>query len=251
MPLLSELIDLPEQPLISIVGAGGPVVLAAKGVAIDVRAGVTDEVLLKGLIIDGAGTGSVGVAVESVGRLAISEVTIRGFTDAMGGYGVGVLVEPQAGSTAVSIARATFADNSWVHVLVNPNRTGGTGASATATVDDAKMSGADYGVIVETAAAGSSAYTTIENVAMTNPKHTGVYSFAYAPGAPAEALVRNVTVTAARVAYAAGGFGKLSIVDSAAFASGGFDLFDLDGGVTSYGGNVLPNSSAVATASQK
>ena len=230
------------------VGAGAPTLLATKGVAVLIDAGADDDVTLRGLALDGAGTGGIGIDVLGAGRLTIDGASVRGFSDSAGGYGIGVLIEPRAGAVRFSISRSSFADNSFVHVLVNPNRNGGTGASATGQIGDVAMSGGGYGVMVVTSAPGSSASADIEGARIANPRQTGVYSYAYAASAPASVLARDVMVSGARVAYSVEGAGRLSIANSSAFASVGLDVFAPGGRATAYGGNVLSGSSLVAAA---
>lgn len=77
---------VPNPPLviqhaISIINdrAGPAFILAAAGDAIRIQAGATDNILIKGLILDGVGTGNYGINLTSAGGLAVTNTTIKGF----------------------------------------------------------------------------------------------------------------------------------------------------------------------------
>jgi hypothetical protein len=57
---------------------------AAGKAPITIQAGANDQVLLKGLTLDGAGSGSIGVNVSSVGSLTIANCIVKGFTQDSG-----------------------------------------------------------------------------------------------------------------------------------------------------------------------
>ena len=69
-------------------GSGTATILATSGDAVAVQAASTDVVLLKGLTLDGAGTGTTGVKVTLAGKVAIEDCTIQSFVTASGGNGV-------------------------------------------------------------------------------------------------------------------------------------------------------------------
>ena len=75
-------------------GSGTATILAPSGDAIDVQVGASDSVLIKGLTLDGAGTGTIGVAMYSGGDLVIEDCTIQSFH-----RGSGVVIAPPNGAT--------------------------------------------------------------------------------------------------------------------------------------------------------
>jgi hypothetical protein len=66
---------------ISIQGHGFSGISAASGNAITINAGVDDQINLRGLLIDGLGSGFNGIVVNAVGSLNIQDSLIRRFTN--------------------------------------------------------------------------------------------------------------------------------------------------------------------------
>jgi hypothetical protein len=65
---------------------------------------VNDAVFIKGLTLDGAGTGNNRITLISGGSLIVESCTVRGF-----GYGIGIL---SSNSTTVAILDTIVSDNS-------------------------------------------------------------------------------------------------------------------------------------------
>ena len=80
--------------------------MATVGRAVDIQAGPNDSVLLKGMTLDGAGTGSFGVNMSSGGNLVIEDCTIHSFITG------GVYISPLSGSKPTFlIDRSRVVDN--------------------------------------------------------------------------------------------------------------------------------------------
>ena len=71
---------------------------------IDINTGPNDLVLLKGLTVDGVGTGGVGINLQSASRLVVIDCTIEGF-GAADPYGVGIAIAPGTASGTGSNSR--------------------------------------------------------------------------------------------------------------------------------------------------
>jgi hypothetical protein len=84
-------------------GEAGITDLGASQNAITINAGAGDVVTLRGLTLNGVGTGAVGIAFNSGGALNIQNCVIRSFAE-------GVLVDTRA-SSAVTIADTIVSDN--------------------------------------------------------------------------------------------------------------------------------------------
>src|SRR5262245_44821389 len=65
---------------ISIQGHGFSGISAPAGDAITISAGANDRINLRGLLIDGVGTGSIGIVFNSGGSLNIQDSVVRNFT---------------------------------------------------------------------------------------------------------------------------------------------------------------------------
>jgi hypothetical protein len=78
-------------------GVGSATIWAPSGDAIDVRA-PSGVVLIKGLILDGIGTGTNGINFSAGSNLTIANCTIKGFT------GTGILVAPNSSAQHVNFS---------------------------------------------------------------------------------------------------------------------------------------------------
>jgi hypothetical protein len=91
-------------------GFGG--ITATSGNAITVAVTTGEPVSLNGLLIDGGGTGSIGIQVNSGASLAIDHCSIRHF-------GSGIVISPSSGTTIFSMSDSFSQDNSsfglWFH----------------------------------------------------------------------------------------------------------------------------------------
>jgi hypothetical protein len=74
--------------------------------------GPGSSVTLRGLSIDGAGTGAVGVDFSNGGALRIESCRISGFRNSVAGIGVGIrFVPPAGGAGKLSVADSMISDN--------------------------------------------------------------------------------------------------------------------------------------------
>jgi hypothetical protein len=81
--------------------------------AININAGPSADINLRGLLIDGAGTGDAGILFQTGASWNIQDTLVRGFT------GLGIDFEPTTASTLV-MSSTLVADNGDVGVYVGP-----------------------------------------------------------------------------------------------------------------------------------
>src|SRR5579885_3320200 len=86
-------------------GVGAAGVQAASGNAITINAGPNDVVTLRGVTIDGLGTGSYGILFNSGAGLTVVDCVARHFTVA------GVSIQPTSGSVNGFISKVIASDN--------------------------------------------------------------------------------------------------------------------------------------------
>jgi hypothetical protein len=112
-------------------------ILAPGGVGIQIAAGAADVVNLRGLDIDGANSGSVGVQFRSGGTLNIQNTTVRGFAS------IGVNVVPSTPATFV-VSDTQAINNGVTGIQVAPTGGGISGVlnRVTATGNGAVSAGA-------------------------------------------------------------------------------------------------------------
>jgi Right handed beta helix region len=94
-------------------GVGVAAIGAANGHGVTINAGATDSVHLRGLTIDGLGTGKSGIHFEAGGNLAIENCVIRGFINA------GINISPSTASS-FSVSNTIASNNRLEGILVNP-----------------------------------------------------------------------------------------------------------------------------------
>ncbi|HZU89431.1 MAG TPA: hypothetical protein VE993_09255, partial [Stellaceae bacterium] len=101
-------------------GVGTAGVQAATGNAITINAGASDVVTLRGLDIDGLGTGANGIVFNSGGSLSVVDCVVRHFAGSGPTAGNGVLIQPTSGSMTFLISNVRVADNSYYGVSFYP-----------------------------------------------------------------------------------------------------------------------------------
>jgi len=137
------------------------------GAGIVVSAGASDVVTLRNLSVENTGTGTIGIAVTSVGSLYLEHVAITGFT------GIGVNFNPGADSSRLSATDLTISDCGGTAVYVRSSRAflervfaGNNangivaGAGGVVSVKNSVISGSQMGL---TAAYASSAVLTVQD----------------------------------------------------------------------------------------
>ncbi|WP_018264803.1 right-handed parallel beta-helix repeat-containing protein [Methylosinus sp. LW4] len=100
--------------------AGDAAIYAASGDAIDIQAGQNDAVFLKGLVVDGGGSGANGIKLTSGASLTIANCTIKGFAATALSTGAGVQVIPASGTTQVNVYNSTISNNRQWGLLLSP-----------------------------------------------------------------------------------------------------------------------------------
>jgi hypothetical protein len=106
---------------ISIVNPGGVeagILASAGGNAITIAAGTNDVISLRGLTLEGAGSGAVGIKLTSGGHVTILDSVVRGFTSE------GINISPSSLSTTFHIANTLVSHNSVYGIKIAPSGTG-------------------------------------------------------------------------------------------------------------------------------
>jgi hypothetical protein len=98
------------------VGSAG-ILVPSDGVGITISAGANDAVKLRGLIIEGAGVGHVGIAFNTGKSLTIENSVVRNFAHS------GIGLSPNA-SSSLAVSNTLVADNSAFGIFVQPTGNG-------------------------------------------------------------------------------------------------------------------------------
>ncbi len=161
---------------------GSSLVAPTNGIV--VNAAATDRVTLRGLSINGAGNGLVGVKLLSAGELNIERCEIFNFVFA--GSGVGVLVETNVLSR-VSISDTVVRSNGGGGIFFNP----ASGGSVKATISRVRSEGNLYGF-----RADDNVTVTISDSVAVNNLNNGFVAFSELGSSAVINLERCVTTTA-------------------------------------------------------
>lgn len=99
---------------ISIIGDGSlaGVLASAGGNAMEINAGASDKIVLRGLTIEGAGASANGIVFNSGGSLDVVDCVVRGFVGTAPFAGNGLLLKPSTGSPAFTIINSNVSHNS-------------------------------------------------------------------------------------------------------------------------------------------
>ena len=185
-------------------------VTVASGNGITINAGTTDSVTLRGLTVDGGGTGSNGIVFNSGGKLTIDQCNVLNFVG-LGTTGNGIIIQPTSGNQKIVITNTTASNNQYVGVYYfPPSGTANTGN----VIDRVSANNNGYGIAINNTNSSGTATASISN---------SIASFNFAYGF-----------------Y----FGNVTASLDASYASGNDDGVYLLSGTLALGRSVLMNNSA-------
>jgi hypothetical protein len=127
--------------------------------AVTFNGGTNDILTLRGLNIDGLGTGSTGIAVNSGGGLTVVNCVVRHFT------ANGIEISPSGGAISASISNTIASDNLGSGIEFRSNGSGSvTGVISGATTNNNGFAGIS---MINQSAGGASA-TVVDSIAYDN-----------------------------------------------------------------------------------
>jgi Right handed beta helix region len=160
-------------------GAAG-VLVSGDGTGITVNAGANDVVTLRGLDIDGAGSGTNGIVFAAGGTLNVHNCVIRGFTNS------GISFQPTSPSS-LFIADATVSDNSGTAIRF---RNGAVSASI-AVLTDVQLVNNETGLAAQGSAGTAPAHVTVQNSIIANNRGAGILSAGFSIVGVANSTIVN------------------------------------------------------------
>ena len=166
-------------------GVGSAGVLVPAGLTgITINAGPGDAVNLRGLVVEGTGVGSTGIAFSTGGFLTIENCVVRNLT------GSGIAIGPSA-STSIAISSTLVADNGAHGIYVQPSGSGAV--SAVFSRVEARNNGQN-GIGVYGNFSTGTVKATIADSAAVNNGDTGFLSYSVAgKAATGVMVVRSVS----------------------------------------------------------
>lgn len=105
------------------VGVAGALSTAG-GNAVTINAGASDNIVLRGLSVEGAGTGANGIVFNSGGTLTVSNCTVMNFAGNTNDAGNGIKIAHSAGTPKIVVTGTTIANNPHIGLLFLPAGTG-------------------------------------------------------------------------------------------------------------------------------
>jgi hypothetical protein len=137
------------------------VTVAGGGDGITINAGPNDSVVLRGLTVDGGGTGSNGIVFNSGADLTVDQCNLINFA---GGstIGIGILMQPTSGNHNVAITNTTMDHNQFTGMFYGIS---GSTATTALILDHVSMKNNGIGVDINNAvsAAGGVVTASISN----------------------------------------------------------------------------------------
>lgn len=152
---------------ISIVAPAGvtaSIAVPANTDGITVNAGTSDLVEIRGLTLEGGGTGGAGVVFNSGGALLVSNCVIQNFVGRNNSYAAGILIQPNTSSAQVIVEDTKLVGNKNYGLMVQPAST------VTLKITIQRVLAAKNGT---TGVTVSSTYNSSVAVAMTQVTATG------------------------------------------------------------------------------
>lgn len=201
-------------------------ILAAGTTGVNFNGAATDTLFLKGLSIEGAGTGINGVAFNTGGALHVEDCVVRGFT------GVGIKIKPNAAAKFVVTRTSLF-----------KNGTGATGAglqvlpSAGATqglIDRVVADRNVFGIAADGSGGTTGINVTIRDSSISGNSQAGIVAATGAVGVGLM-VMRTASVNNATGVQSSGA-GALMRVGSSEITG---NATGVSGAVQSYGNNQL------------
>jgi hypothetical protein len=168
-------------------GAGVAGIQTVPGVnGVTINAGASDSVHLRGLTIEGLGTGNTGILFHTGGNLAIENCVIRNFK----GAGIGIIPTT---SSSFSVSNTIASNNGGPGIYVGSNGS----AVVAGVLSKVTANNNGSGIAVFGAFAASANVTIVDSVASNNHSF-GVEAFSSSGDGATAVMVRNVV---ARVAH--------------------------------------------------
>ena len=182
---------------VTINGNGWAAITApANGSGITINADSSDNVVLKGLEIDGAGAAHNGITLNSAGSITVTDCILENFINEninSQTTGNGILLQPTSGTLAFTITNTTASNSGYAGVSYFPPS---GSPSANGTIDHVVANADLYGINVNTAlATGGTTVVTVSNSIASGNANSGIVIGGGVSVAPVKASIDNVTVS--------------------------------------------------------
>jgi hypothetical protein len=164
------------------------------GDAIDINAGLSDSVVLRGLTLNGSGVGTNGIVFNSGGSLTVTNCVVENFIQTSGNTGNGILIQPSATNLVginFAITNTTAVNNRNVGIFYVPQNL--NGSPVFGVIDHVTATYNGFGIAVSPSGPGSTTIT-ISNSNASNGSFNGI-SGTNSNGAALILSIDNVTTS--------------------------------------------------------
>ena len=174
---------------ISIQGHGFSGISAAAGDAVTINGGSSDVINLRGLLIDGVGTGGNAIKFNTGASLAVQDSVLRDFR-ASGPNGNGILFAP-TGFSKLSVSNTLISENSFVGIqILQPSGSN----PVTVVVDRVEISKNQNGFCICASTGTGTIDATISDSVIAQSNSEGVLADGTGTLAGATIMVRHSTI---------------------------------------------------------
>jgi len=222
-------------------GVGEAGILASSGSSIVIAAGSTDVVNLRGLILNGVGTGLYGVEVTSAGTVNIQNSVIQGFATG------GIFVLPSSGTTSVKIQDSTVIHNATA-VEFKPSG----GATVNAEVDRVRIDENTGGGIRADGSGGGPVTVAVSDASVSENASNGINAVSGSGGNVAVDLTRMLIASnglAGVQSTVKGGTSTVTLGESLLSNNGSALSFASGGSLLSFGNNQVTGAAGTGFSS--
>jgi hypothetical protein len=136
-------------------------VTVGSGNGITINAGSNDSVTLRGLTVDGSGTGSNGIVFNTGGKLTVDQCDLMNFVGGTATTGNGILMQPTSGSHTIAITNTTASNNGYTGVNFGPPS--GSSATTGIVIDRVSTNNNQHGILINNNNSSGAATATISN----------------------------------------------------------------------------------------
>ena len=206
--------------------------------AITINAGASDSVHLRGLTIEGLGSGANGIQFNTGGNLAIENCVIRGFTVD------GINIVPST-SSSFSVSNTIASNNHLFGMLVEP--TGAAAVTGVLSKVTASNNGFQGIAVGGSGTTGASVNVTIVDSEASNNGAIGVEANSSSGHAATAVMLRNVVASYNGVGLQAASTAFLLVAHSV-FTGNGTGVSAQGGTLLSYGDNDIDGNANNNTA---
>ncbi len=201
-----------------------------------VNVGASDIVVLRGLDINGVGTGLNGINFIAGGTLIVEQCVIRNF-NAVAPNGNGIRFAP-TGAGRLIVAGSYFSNNgggsTGAGILINP----AAGGSAQANIERVSLERNVFGFVADGTGSTAGMNVTITDSVVTGGSQDGVIAVTPGGGAPIGLMVKNTKSTNNAIGIRSIGPNVNVRVDGSAIIGNGTGLsFSGGGALLSFGNN--------------